>query len=134
VAGNIEPAHRSPDRATEVNEGVGVFPTSFDFGTHPVGSATAQAIILSNCTANAVPIRRVLTSPPQEFQESNNCGTSLPPGSTCMIDISFTPKAATHSRGFLFVIWVKPDPAWADAEQGPSGAKSKRRSGCTDRS
>jgi hypothetical protein len=38
-----------------------------------------------------------------DFGETHNCGTSLPPGANCTIDITFTPAIAGLRLGSLVV-------------------------------
>jgi Domain of unknown function (DUF1929)/Abnormal spindle-like microcephaly-assoc'd, ASPM-SPD-2-Hydin len=80
-----------------------VTPATVSFGTMTSGSASApQAITVTNAGSAALPVSSItLTgSAPSQFSQTNNCGTPVAPGSTCTINVVFTPGATGY-------IWAK---------------------------
>ncbi len=81
-------------------------PTGIDFGSLAVGTASNPwTVTLSNTSATAA----VFTGPlsitgSTAFTETDNCGTSLAPFSTCNIQVSFTPGVAGVVTGQLVAL------------------------------
>jgi len=81
---------------------VGLTPTLIDFGIRPVGvKTTAKVVTLSNRGTTSLNILSVI--PTQDFSETNDCGPSLPPGSSCSVSIFFKPTAAGRRPGALTI-------------------------------
>jgi len=79
---------------------VTVSPTSLTFGTQAVGTTSAsQQVILNNAQSTALTINNIFGAgtDPTDFKQSNDCGSSVPAGASCTINISFAPTA-TGSR------------------------------------
>ena len=79
---------------------VTVSPTSLSFGTEAVGTTSApQQVILNNAQSTALTINNIFGAgtDPTDFKQSNDCGSSVPAGASCTINISFAPTA-TGSR------------------------------------
>lgn len=73
-----------------------VSPTSVSFGSVTVGtSSAARPLTVTNTGSAALPITSItLTgSAPSQFSQTNNCGTSVPVGSSCTINVTFTPAS-----------------------------------------
>jgi len=71
-----------------------VSPSSLTFGVQSVGTnSPTQAVILSNSQAIPLNISSISFggTNPLSFSQTNDCGTSLPGGGTCTINVSFTP-------------------------------------------
>ena len=69
-------------------------PSSLTFGVQSVGTdSPTQAVILSNSQAITLNISSISFggANPLSFSQTNDCGTSLPGGGTCTINVSFTP-------------------------------------------
>jgi hypothetical protein len=69
-------------------------PTSLNFGTQTVGFvSTAQGVTLTNTgnIALAVPSILITGANPNDFHQTNNCGTSVAAGSSCTISVTFKP-------------------------------------------
>jgi hypothetical protein len=68
--------------------------TSVNFNTHPVGGlAATQAITLSNPGALALAISSISLSGSPDFAVSGNtCASSMPPGGSCMVSVTFRPS------------------------------------------
>jgi len=69
-------------------------PASVDFGGQKVGTTSARKIItLTNkgsVTLN-ISLITITGADPGDFAQVNNCPTSLPPGASCSIAVTFTP-------------------------------------------
>lgn len=80
-------------------------PTPFDFGSTPVGTPTAaQAITLRNNTGatRSIVTTPTATAPFQVVAAGTTCttGTSVPDGSSCIVQVRFNPTTAGHI-GFI---------------------------------
>jgi len=75
-------------------------PLSLSFGNQNVGTAsTPQSANLTNVGTTPLAVRIGIAAPSAglgaaNFTETNNCGSSLPAGSTCTIMITFQPRIA----------------------------------------
>ncbi len=69
--------------------GTGTLPS---FST-PVGSAAAAPVYLSNSGTLALNISAITITGrnPTEFSQTNTCGSSLAPGATCSVSVTFSP-------------------------------------------
>ena len=84
-------------------------PTSLTFGNQSVGTKSpAQRIMMINKGSVAVNITSfaIVGTDSGDFAETNNCGSSLGVGASCMITVTFTPLA-TGSRNAA--VWVTDD-------------------------
>ncbi len=73
-----------------------VAPGFIAFGNQAVGQPSAVATAtLTNTASNALTITSITVSGPQsgDYQQVNDCGTSLSAGADCTISIAFTPQA-----------------------------------------
>lgn len=76
--------------------------TSLTFGAQEVGTASApQTVTLANTGAATLTIASIAASP--DYTESNTCGYELAPGSSCTIDISFTPIGPGTRSGYIAI-------------------------------
>ena len=77
--------------------GVSMSPSNLNFGSQPVGTASAtQTVILNNLdttTSLVITSISITGSNPNDFVQSGNCGSSLAAGSSCIINVVFTPTA-----------------------------------------
>jgi len=74
----------------------GLSPASLSFASQPVGTTSvAGTATLDNAGTAALSISSVTITGanPGDFAQANNCGSSLPAGSTCTFSITFTPAA-----------------------------------------
>jgi len=70
-------------------------PTSLTFGNQALFSASAaKTITLSSTGVTAVPITSISFGGknPQQFRQTNNCGSSLARGASCAIKVTFNPS------------------------------------------
>ena len=73
---------------------VNLSPPSVNFGIQLLGShSLPRNVTLTNTGSGTVTISRIAIAgaDPGDFNETNNCGASLPPGGQCTIGITFTP-------------------------------------------
>ncbi len=71
-------------------------PTSLNFGNQTVGIvSTAQPVTLTNIGNIALTLApiNITGTNPNDFGQTNNCGTSLAAGSSCTISVTFKPTA-----------------------------------------
>jgi hypothetical protein len=83
-------------------------PPSLDFGSEAVGTTSpSQTIQVTNgsssTTVNLLGIS-VQGTNRTDFAEANTCGSTLGPGASCSIAVTFTPTAAGARRAF---VWIK---------------------------
>ena len=80
-----------------------VSPATLPFGKVPVNTASApQPVTVTNSGTTALPITSITFAgaSPSQFSQTNNCGASVPAGSSCTINVVFTPAATGY-------IWAK---------------------------
>jgi hypothetical protein len=76
------------------------------FGAKPVGQpATPMSVIVTNPAPDTTEITslKVLTGG-TDYQQTNNCGTSLASGASCTITVQFTPTAQNSRTGSMEVV------------------------------
>ncbi len=75
-----------------------VSPSSLSFGSLAAGTtSTSQAITLSNNGTGALSIGSITAS--GDFSQSNNCGSSLAGGTSCTVNVTFSPRNAGAVSG-----------------------------------
>jgi hypothetical protein len=80
-----------------------ISPASLTFGSQLVGTDSAsQAVTLSNA-ANAEPLTIGEIAAHGAFTSTNNCGGSVAGGTSCTINVTFTPTAEGQFTGVLTV-------------------------------
>ena len=81
---------------------VTVSPASLTFALETVGTtAAAQAVTLTNSGQVALTLTSIAAS--GDFAQTNNCGTSVAPGASCTIAVTFTPTVAGSRTGTLTI-------------------------------
>jgi hypothetical protein len=88
---------------------VSLTPDSISFGDQNVGtSSQPQTAVLTNIASAALTIRKIFItgSDPNDFSQSDNCGSSLAAGASCTITITFRPKTAAVLSATLEVNYV----------------------------
>jgi hypothetical protein len=79
-----------------------ISPLSLSFGTQLVGTTSlAQLVTLSNTGDASLSIYSITATAP--FAQTNNCGTSLAPGLTCTINVTFAPSSRGAVAGNLSI-------------------------------
>ncbi|WP_348261572.1 choice-of-anchor D domain-containing protein [Telmatobacter sp. DSM 110680] len=77
-------------------------PANLTFASQSVGIASgSQAVTLTNTGTGALTISRIAAT--GDFAETNNCGSSLPSGSSCAVTVTFTPTATGNRTGQLTI-------------------------------
>jgi hypothetical protein len=77
-------------------------PGSLTFSSVPVGrSGIAQTVTLTNAGNASFTVSAIQAS--GDFSQTNNCGSSITAGSSCSINVVFTPTAAGTRSGSLTV-------------------------------
>jgi hypothetical protein len=77
-------------------------PTSLDFGNQAVNTTSApQAVTYGLFTGTVLNVTSITTS--GDFSQTNNCGTTIVAGSSCTINVTFTPSAVGVSAGALTI-------------------------------
>jgi hypothetical protein len=87
----------------------GLTPPSLGFGQQVVGtSSPPQPATLVNASAGPLSVTqvRVTGANSQNFSQTNNCPSSLPPGNSCQIQVTFTPLSAGDKSAALQVSYV----------------------------
>jgi hypothetical protein len=78
--------------------------TSMTFGTQLVGTTSAQSITLSNYGEQPLSVFFTVTSAdPDDFPEMNTCESSVAPGATCTISVTFKPKGINARNASLSI-------------------------------
>ena len=80
-------------------------PSTMAFGDQTVGTKSSpQSATLTNLGSSPLNIKDIgITGDPKDFSQTNNCGTSLPPDSSCRIKVIFAPKTLGAKQGSLNV-------------------------------
>ena len=77
-------------------------PSSLDFSTVAVGSESGpKSIAFSNNGQNAIAVAAI--SATQNFSVSSTCGSSVPAGSSCQIEVRFAPSDIGSQTGTLTI-------------------------------
>jgi len=75
-------------------------PTTLSFDSQALGTTSQpQTVTLTNSGSLSLQISHIGISGP--FSETNNCGTTLGPSSTCTVSVTFAPTAAGSATGTL---------------------------------
>jgi hypothetical protein len=78
----------------------GVSPTSVNFGSVAAGTTSpAKVVTLTNAASTPLGIGSIVAS--GDFAQTNNCSTSLAPGASCSVNVTFTPSVAGAVTGAL---------------------------------
>jgi HYDIN/CFA65/VesB family protein len=80
-------------------------PTSLNFGYLEVvfGNSKTLATTLTNSGSTTLRITGITAGPNPPFSETNTCGSSVGPGESCVIDVTFRPWS---SGSFSGAVWV----------------------------
>jgi hypothetical protein len=77
-----------------------VFPINLRFGLQNVGTSATLPVTLANAATTAMTIQSI-TAAPSVYTQTNNCGSSLAPGASCTVNVTFTPTAIGLVNGTL---------------------------------
>ncbi len=85
---------------TGIAPAVALSPSSLSFGNQGITTTSApQGVALTSTGTASLLISSITTT--GDFAETNNCGTSVPPPTTCTISVTFTPTATGARSGTL---------------------------------
>jgi hypothetical protein len=91
---------------------VGLSPTSVDFGTQLVGATSSPRTVTVTNTGNLdlpAPTIQLSGVNSADFAESDTCGSTLSPQSSCTITITFTPTLFAAEKGTITLTDGAPD-------------------------
>lgn len=74
---------------------------SFSYPQEVGTTSSAYQLVLSSNGTSALTISSIATT--GDFGETNNCPSSMPPSTTCVINVTFTPTAAGARSGTLVI-------------------------------
>ncbi len=81
---------------------ISISPTAVGFGTVATGSSSpTQAVTVTNSGTAAAPVGTIATT--GDFSQTNTCGSSIPAGSSCTVNVRFTPTTTGTRTGNLTV-------------------------------
>lgn len=81
---------------------LGISPTALHFGPQNVGtSSPPQVVTLTNRGKTALALNLIGTGP--NYVQNNNCGTNLPAGASCKINVTFSPASGGALKGVVGV-------------------------------
>ncbi len=82
--------------------GIALGPTTLSFGTQAVGStSTAKTVRLTSAGSQSLLITNIQTS--GDFAETDDCGSSVPAGAVCSINVTFSPTATGARSGTVTI-------------------------------
>jgi hypothetical protein len=77
-----------------------ISPNALGFGSVATGSSSAaQAVTITNSGTAAAPVTTISTS--GDFSQTNNCGSSIAAGTSCAVNVVFTPSTTGTRSGNL---------------------------------
>jgi hypothetical protein len=77
-----------------------VYPVVVSFGSVAVGAVATAPVTLANASNSTLTIQSITTAP-TVYTETNNCGSSLAPGLSCTINVTFKPAQKGSISGTL---------------------------------
>jgi len=81
---------------------VGFSVPNLSFGVQPVGVSSApQPVVLTNTGTGTLTISGIVAS--GDYEQTNNCNSSIAPNASCTINVSFTPTVAWARMGTVTV-------------------------------
>jgi hypothetical protein len=95
-----------PLSGTGVQPAVSFSPPSLNFGNQTVNMPSGNmASTLKNSGTSTLTIKSIILggTNKNDFEENNNCPSSLPPGGTCQIDVTFTPSSTGQKNASVSV-------------------------------
>jgi len=77
-----------------------IYPIMANFGGVTVGKTGTVPVVLANGANTPLTIQQISASP-VVYTEKNNCGSSLPAGASCTVNVTFTPTQKGNVTGTL---------------------------------
>jgi phospholipase C len=81
-------------------------PTELDFSGVALGSTAVLPLTLTNTGVTAVTVTSIHAN--TDYTATNNCGSSVAPGGSCTINVTFAPSASSQRPGALSVVTSDP--------------------------
>jgi hypothetical protein len=104
LSGTVISSAVPPTAALSSSLGITDGPVTLAFSSQTVGTNSAlQRLRLINTSPTALSISGINIAPSGEFTESDDCGTSLAAGTSCNINVTFTPAASGTRTATLTV-------------------------------
>ncbi len=101
-SGNLGLVQVVPLNGTGTTPAASVTPTSVSFLPQVVGTTSAaRKITLQSTGTGPLQVSSVVTTGP--FSQTNNCSGSLAPGTSCTIQVSFTPTSVGSASGSVTI-------------------------------
>jgi hypothetical protein len=88
---------------------ISVYPNAVNFGTEKVGNTSnPQVVTIGNPSGTPITLHTLKMNGPDkgDFAQTNNCPlspTTLAPGDTCTVNVTFTPQAKGKRRAQITV-------------------------------
>ena len=85
--------------------GVSVKPTTLTFAAQTVGTTSAAKVVtVKNAGSAALAVSVTFQGgDPKDFAQTNNCNGSIPAGSSCTVNVTFTPQATGTRSSALYI-------------------------------
>jgi len=77
-----------------------IYPILANFGSVPVGQTGTVPVVLANAANRALTIQQIVATP-SVYTQTSDCGTSLAAGTSCTINVTFTPTQQGNVTGKL---------------------------------
>jgi hypothetical protein len=77
--------------------------TTLGYGNVIYGQYAAQSVVLGNTGTQPLQLTSILISGNTDFTQVNKCGTTVAPGTSCALTITFAPHALGSRAGLLTV-------------------------------
>jgi len=98
-----DPASPQTVRLKGTSVGIFVSPASLKFGKQKVsGTSASQPITVQNLGSGVMNIASITAS--TNYEQTNNCGTSIPGNGECTVNVTFTPSAVGNQQGSITII------------------------------
>jgi hypothetical protein len=98
VADNAPPSPQQVSlMANVINPQVSFNPSILRFGSVPLGSSSTKTITMTSSGTTALDLTNPISitgTDNTDFTETNNCPSTVNPGDSCVISVTFTPSAA----------------------------------------
>jgi hypothetical protein len=90
---------------TKISSAASLNTSTLTFPKEAVGSTTAaNTATLTNIGSSAITINSITSTNPTEFAVTNTCGGSLPPDSSCEINVTFAPITSGLRTGKILLV------------------------------
>jgi sugar lactone lactonase YvrE len=102
-SGNLGPTQTVPVNGTGTTPAASLSPTSLSFSSQVTGTtSSARSITLQSTGTGPLQVSSVAVTGP--FGQTNNCIGSIAPGTSCTIQVSFTPTVVGSASGSVTIM------------------------------